>query len=288
MPFLGFRTWYRIAEPAGIPAVKTPLVLLHGGPGSTASYMELFDELCEDGRAVISYDQLGCGNSFLEDHPELWRAETWLEELCALKEHLGLERMHLLGQSWGGMLLLLYLIERKGKGAASAVLSSTLPSSALWGREQHRMIRFMSEEDRAAIREAEGSGDYSGAAYLLANEHFMERHCAGPFAEESPECLRRPRKSGRESYVTAWGPNEFTPLGTLRDFDCTDRLCEIRVPALIVSGTDDLCTPLIAKTMADRIQGSRWELFEGCRHMCFADDHPRYMAMMREWLLSND
>lgn len=281
---MGFRTWYRIVEPEGIPAAKTPLVLLHGGPGSTHNYMELFDELCEDGRAVISYDQLGCGKSFLEDHPELWKAETWLQELCALKEYLGLERMHLLGQSWGGMLAIMYLIEKKAEGVSSAVLTSTLPSSQLWGREQHRMIRYMSPEDQAAIREAEESGDYTGAACLKANEHFMERHCAGPVTGDSPECLRRPKKSGTESYLTAWGPNEFTPLGTLRDFDYTDRLCEIRVPVLIASGTDDLCTPLIAKTMYDRIPDARWKLFERCRHMCFAEDHPGYMKMMKEWL----
>jgi proline iminopeptidase len=196
--------------------------------------------------------------------------------------------MHLLGQSWGGMLLIMYLIEKKGEGAASAVLTSTLPSSRLWGREQHRMIRFMSEEDQAAIQEAEASGDYTGEAYLTANAHFMERHCAGPVSEESPECIRRPKRSGTESYVTAWGPNEFTPLGTLKDFDYTDRLGEINVPSLIVSGTDDLCTPLIAKTMYDRIPGARWELFEGCRHMCFAEDHPKYMRMMKEWLSEND
>jgi proline iminopeptidase len=201
------------------------------------------------------------------------------------------------------MLLLMYLIEKKAVGVRSAILSSTLPASWLWGREQHRMIRYMSAEDPAAIREAEESGDYSSEAYETANEHFMERHCApskrereaaarkaaeaaaaGKIVSATPECLTRPKRSGTESYVTAWGPNEYTPLGTLKDFDYIDRLGEISVPCLVVSGTDDLCTPLIAKTMADGIPGARWELFENCRHMCFAENHPRYVKMMREWL----
>ena len=39
--------------------------------------------MAETGRAVIMYDQLGCGKSFVEGHPELWTPETWLNELCA-------------------------------------------------------------------------------------------------------------------------------------------------------------------------------------------------------------
>lgn len=39
--------------------------------------------MAETGRAVIMYDQLGCGKSFVESHPELWTPETWLNELCA-------------------------------------------------------------------------------------------------------------------------------------------------------------------------------------------------------------
>ena len=303
MPFKGFQTYYRIVEPVDVPVTKPALVLLHGGPGSTHNYMELLDELCEDGRQVISYDQLGCGNSYVDGHPELWVGETWLEELCNLLDYLGVKKFHLLGQSWGGMLLLMYLIEKKAVGVRSAILSSTLPASWLWGKEQHRMIRYMSAEDQAAIREAEESGDYSSEAYETANEHFMERHCApskrereaaarkaaeaaaaGKIVPATPECLTRPKRSGTESYVTAWGPNEYTPLGTLKDFDYIDRLGEISVPCLVVSGTDDLCTPLIAKTMADGIPGARWELFENCRHMCFAENHPRYVKMMREWL----
>lgn len=288
MPFMGFQTYYRIVEPTDVPVTKPALVLLHGGPGSTHNYMELLDELCEDGRQVISYDQLGCGNSYLDGHPELWKGETWLEELCRLIDHLGLKEFHLLGQSWGGMLLLMYMIEKRPEGLKSAVLSSTLPASWLWGKEQHRMIRYMSAEDQEAIRVAEETGDYSGEAYQLANDHFMERHCAPRWGEGSPECLLRKKRSGSEAYVTAWGPNEFTPLGTLKNFDYIDRLGEIQVPCLVVSGTDDLCTPLIAKTMADHIPHARWELFENCRHMCFAEGHGKYVAMMKEWLREMD
>lgn len=80
------------------------------------------------------------------------------------------------------------------------------------------------------------------------------------------------------------GPNEYTPTGTLRDFDYTGRLNAIHVPTLIISGTNDECTPLIAKTMHDGIAGSEWELMDGARHMTFIDQTDKYKRLLAQWL----
>ena len=78
IPYLGYETYYRIAgEPN---PEKKPLLLLHGGPGSTHNYFEILDQFAEeDQRQLISYDQIGCGNSYLDGHPELWTKETWVK-----------------------------------------------------------------------------------------------------------------------------------------------------------------------------------------------------------------
>ena len=283
-----FKTYWRAAGDLG--SAKPPLLLLHGGPGSTHNYMELLDPLAErTGRAIISYDQLGCGNSYLDGRPELWKAQTWVDELDNLRHELGLERLHLLGQSWGGMLAITYLADRTQQGVCSVVLSSTLSSSQLWGSEQHRMARQLPTDEWAALQEAERTGLFEGEAYTKAVNHYMELHCADlSYGPEAPECLQRKKRSGREAYVTAWGPNELTPLGTLANWDYTERLCELELPALVISGTDDLCTPLLAKTMFDRLPNARWELMAGCRHMCFADDNPRYLELVGAWLSEHD
>lgn len=95
MPFKGFKTYYRIVDGGD----KTPLICLHGGPGSTHNYFEVLDCIAKTGRKVIMYDQLGCGKSFVEGHDELWNQDTWMEELEALMEYLNIESCHLLGQS---------------------------------------------------------------------------------------------------------------------------------------------------------------------------------------------
>ena len=283
VPYLNHQSYYRIV---GDPASqKTPLLLLHGGPGSTHNYFELLDRLAEeDGRRIVSYDQIGCGKSFLDGHPELWTMETWLGELRALRSELGLDRVILLGQSWGGMLLLEYMCRCEHPGVRGIVLSSTLPSSRLWGEEQARMIRQLPKQMQEAIRIAAETNDYSSEQYLEAERCYMELHSSGKPGPDAPECLTRPKRSGRESYLVGWGPNEFTPMGTLKDFDVTELLHTIDVPALIFSGGNDLCTPYIAKTMYDRIPNARWELFRDCRHMCFAEDTDRYIRVLREWM----
>ena len=96
--------------------------------------------------------------------------------------------------------------------------------------------------------------------------------------------MPRPKRSGKEAYLYGWGPNEYNPTGSLGNWEYTDRLDQIKCPALIISGTNDLCTPLIAKTMYDRIPDARWELFGGCRHMCFVEDTERYIRLLAGWL----
>ena len=283
VPLLGYRTWYRsVGSAAG---GKVPLLLLHGGPGSTHDYFEVLDHLAEeDDRRIVTYDQLGCGRSYLDGHPELWRMETWLRELETVRDALGLREVVLLGQSWGGMLALEYLCNHPHLGVKGVVLSSTLPSSRLWGEEQHRLLAELPPEMRAAIADALAREDFTGEAYKAAEAEYMLRHAAGAPGPDAPECLTRPKRYGKESYQVAWGPNEFTPMGTLKDFDVVDKLAAVDVPALILSGGNDLCTPYIAKLMYDRIPRSRWELFRTARHMCFVEAHNDYVATLRDWL----
>lgn len=279
MPFLCTNTWYRIVRGGD----RTPVIMIHGGPGSTHNYFELLDPLADQGRDIIMYDQIGCGNSYIDGKPELWKAETWMDELDALISHLHLQDVYLLGQSWGGMLVIQYMIERKPQHVKGIILSSTLSSASLWSHEQHRRISFMSQQDQEAIRKAEQTGNWNTEEAILANTHFMERHCA-KITDSDPECLTRPKRSGTESYLYGWGPNEYTPQGALKDFEFTDRLHEIAVPALIISGTNDLCSPLVAKTMHDHLVASTWELFDGCRHMCFAEDTEHYLNVVNTFL----
>lgn len=285
MPYLGYKTYYRIVGER--QEGKTPLLLLHGGPGSTHNYFETLDCIADSGYQLIMYDQLGCGNSYLDGHPELWTQETWMNELVALREYLHLDEVHILGQSWGGMMAIAYAVDFQPKGVKSIILSSACPSASLWSKEQHRMMKFLSDNERNVIKEAESTSNFSSPEYLAANDHYMQLFCSGPFTEKDPECLRRKKRSGAEAYLCGWGPNEYNPTGTLGGFEYLEKMVNIKIPTLVTSGTDDLCTPIIAKAMHDKLPNSEWYLFPGSRHMPFADDNATYCRVLLEWLGKN-
>lgn len=219
---------------------------------------------------------------------ELYNAPTWVKELKALREYLHLDQVHLLGQSWGGMLEIIYLCDEQPQGIKSGILASTLPASWMWDKELHRMIKFMDPADQKAIAEAEAKDEFTSPEYQRANAKFMEMHCNAAPSPDDPEPLRRKKNAGSVAYITGWGPNEYNPEGNLKDYDYMDQLKDINVPVLITSGTDDLCTPYTAKSMYDRIPNAKWHLFEYCRHMSFVERHDDYEKLLIDWLNAND
>jgi proline iminopeptidase len=287
MPFHGLRTYYRIV---GEASQKPPLVLLHGGPGSSHNYFEVLDDLAErDQRQLIMYDQLGCGQSSQpDDQADLfYNKKNWAEELSSLRKYLGLKKIHLLGQSWGGMLAIIYLCDYQPDGVRSVILSSTLSSAKLWASELHRLQHYLPQAEQAAIKDAESRHDFTGQAYEKANDHFMAEHVIAP-SPDLPEPVRRKKIGGQIAYLTGWGPNEYSPEGNLHNYEYTNQLKKITQPALITSGTDDLCTPLVAKTMFDALPNARWELFQGCGHMPFVQETDRYLDLLQAWLNEHD
>jgi len=287
VPFCGYQTYYRIV--GDLKSTLTPLFLLHGGPGSTHNYFEAFDALAQTtGRPVVMYDQLGCGRSSIPSDPSWYQAATWLAELQTVRDYLGLTQVHLLGQSWGGMLAIMYLCDQQPVGIKSVILASTLSSAQLWAQEQHRLIKYLSPVDQAAIAAAEATTEFTGAAYLQANAHYLQQHAAGPVTATSLAYLQRPKVSGTLAYQTAWGPNEYCPTGNLKTYDYTSKLAQLTLPTLVTSGTNDLCTPLIAKTMVDQLQDVEWALFPHSRHMAFIDESTAYFARLRTWLAAHD
>ena len=156
VPFRGYRTWYRVAGEGEEPG-KLPLLCLHGGPGGTHDYLEPLEGMAETGRRTIFYDQLGCGRSDLPDDPSLWTVELFVDEVRAVREALGLERVHLFGNSWGGMLAMEYALTRP-PGLASLVLASAPASIPQWIEETGRLRAQLPAEVQEVLDRHEAAG----------------------------------------------------------------------------------------------------------------------------------
>jgi len=263
--FREWETWFEIVGEGEAPA-RLPLLVLHGGPGSTHLALEGLGALAENARRVVFYDQLGSGESDRPDDPSLWRVETFLDQLRSVREGLGLERIHLFGSSWGGMLALEYALTQP-EGIASLVLNSTPTSARRWAAQARQL-----HDDLPP-----------GLSVEEQEQEFFRRHVCR--LEPQPEALRRSRKQfGKQVYETMWGPNEFTVTGTLREWDVIGRLGEIRLPALITSGRYDECTPAIVEPLHRGLEDSEWVLFENSAHMPYLEEPELYLELVGSFL----
>ncbi len=290
MPYCDHETYYRIVEP-DTPTTKPPLLCLHGGPGSTHNYFEVLDVLAQkDNRTVIMYDQIGCGNSYLDGKDsDFWTPELWLDELEALRDYLKLDTIHMIGQSWGGMMEIAYAVDRNPSGVLSYVLSSANPSSSMWEREGRRRILMMDKTHQQSIAEfLDGKIADDDPGYIAAVDEYMYRYCNPTVYDGMPDCLTRPKRTGDEAYRCAWGSNEFSPTGPLASFEYLDKLPLIQTDCLVCSGIQDLCSPLIAKAMYDRLPHAQWNLYPNSHHVCYVDDHEQYVEDLIVWLNEHD
>jgi proline iminopeptidase len=255
------RTWYRVSGAGG----RTPLLCLHGGPGSTHHYFAPFERLAGE-RCVVVYDQLGCGRSPADGDVE-WSLALFLEELDAVRAHLGLDRVHLLGTSWGGMLALEHALARQ-ETLSTLILSSTLASTAEWEIEVKR------------LRDAIPIEDDEEANVELEARHFYR-------GDDEPEEIRLMRaEKGAEVYEAMWGRNEWTATGALRGWDVRPRLRELTLPTLILRGAHDLSTPAIAKTLTDGIPHAREVVLPESSHTPVLEETDRYLELVSEFTRS--
>jgi L-proline amide hydrolase len=283
IPFGGGETWYRVVGD-GEEAGKLPLLCLHGGPGALHDYLEPLGSLADTGRRVVFYDQLGCGKSWIEKPPEFWTVELFVGEVQAVRDALGLDRAHLFGSSWGGMLAMEYALTRPA-GLASLVLSSSPASIPVWAEETNRLRRDLPDETQRVLDGHEAAGTLDSPEYEEASMVFYKRHVCR--LDPWPDNVIRSFAGIEEHpdvYRTMQGPNEFVVTGTLKDWDITDRLGEIGVPTLITAGLHDEFTPRQAETLHRGIPGSELVTFEHSSHMQFVEEPERYHEVVSAFL----
>lgn len=286
IPFRGHTTWYRVVGD-GEEAGRLPLLCLHGGPGSGWHHLETYEELAE-GRRVVFYDQLGCGNSAVaEPHdPAMWTTELYVEEVDVVREALGLDRVIVLGQSWGGMLALSYALTQPG-GLAALVVQSSPASVPFWMTEVQRLRAALPADVQAVLDRHEADGTTSDPEYEEAAMVFYRRHVCR--TDPWPDWLNRAfaaMAQNPEVYETMNGPTEFHVIGTIKDFDIGDRIGEIDVPTLLISGRHDEVTPATVARVHDALPHSEWVLLEESSHMAQAEQPAETLGAIRRFLAS--
>lgn len=284
-PFRQYQTWFRIC--GNIDSGLTPLVVAHGGPGCTHDYVDAFRDIALSGRAVIHYDQLGNGRStHLPQQPaDFWQPALFLDELDNLLRHLNIaDNYALLGQSWGGMLGAEHAVTQP-KGLKALVIANSPASMALWLQGAAELRAQLPADIQQTLLQHEAAGTLDSAEYKAASQVFYQRHVCR--IDPWPPEVRRTfdaMDADPTVYHAMNGPTEFHVIGSMKAWTIIDRLPQIEVPVLLISGRYDEATPEVVQPFMDHIPDARWVIFEASSHMPHVEERELCMKTVSDFL----
>ena len=278
----GGQVWYKVVG----SGESVPLLTLHGGPGGGHDYLEPLNEIASE-RPVVFFDQLGCGKSDTPDDVSLWRIDRFVDEVTAVRDALGLDRIHLLGYSWGGWLAIEYML-----GAPSGVISLTLASTSAsipqFVYEAGKLISELPREMAETMRRLEAEGDFENPEFEAGMMEFYKRHLCRLDPWPDPIMRSLENLDGNIVYETMNGPTEFTVIGNMKDWSRIEKLGEIVAPTLITCGRYDELTPACSRTLRQGIMNSRMHVFERSAHMAHLEETESYLQILSEFLRDFD
>jgi proline iminopeptidase len=272
----GGKVWYRIAGGGS----KTPLLLLHGGPGFPSAYLKPLEALADE-RPVIFYDQLGSGNSDKPQDSALWNVARFTDELDELRTKLDLDEVHILAHSWGTMLAAEYLT-RNPAGIKTIIFASPAISVNRWLADANKLKQALPAAIRDSLTVNEQRGTTDSPGYLDATEVFYKRHvCRIP---HTPEVRETFAGINMAVYGTMWGNNEFTCTGNLKSFDRSEILKQIKIPVLFTCGEYDEATPATTKWYASQVQDAEITIVKDASHLTMNEKPEAYVKIISDFL----
>lgn len=260
------------------------LLMVHGGPGCPSRYLRDSHEfLVERGVRLVTWDQLGCGESDRPGEPSLWTIDRYVTEMENVRATLDLGVVDVLGQSWGGVLGLEYVL-RHPDNVRSFIAADTAFDLPRMQRGFDRKKDALGAETvtMMARHEAEATTDhpeYQAAVTLLMHRHLCRIH---PWPEPLLWCMNN---IGEDVFAAMFGSYFFQCTGTLRTWDRMDDLPGITTPVLLVHGEHDYIVPELAAMARDRLPNAELAFFPGCSHMPFFETPQRYLDTVAEFLL---
>lgn len=267
------------------------VLLLHGGPGATHEYFEVFDSYFpQEGIEYYYYDQLG---SHFSDQPEdtsLWNIPRFVEEVEQVRQALGLNKdnFYILGHSWGGILGIEYALKYQDKMKALIIsnMMSSIPAYVKYAEEE--LAPGLPEEALKEIRELEAAGKYTDQRYLdLVAEHYYPKHVLRMPLEDWPDPVNRALNNlNFDIYLMMQGPSEFGVVGdaTLKEWDRTDDLAKITIPTLSVGAEYDTMDPEYMEMMAGKLPDGRYHYCPEGAHWAMYDDAEAYFGGVIEFI----
>jgi proline iminopeptidase len=208
----------------------------------------------------------------------------FVKELRAIVDGLAIERCHLFGHSFGGVIVGEFALAYPAE-VASVVFASCSIDIPRWLNDAERLRGTLPLLSRMVLREGERTGDYTSPQYLQALGEYYERFVYR--FREKPNCIAQSeRESDSETYTTVWGPNELVVSGVAQGYDLTPRLKEISCPLLFTCGRFDEATPEAHQYFASLVTGASCIVFEESAHHPQLNEETLFLDTIRSFVRS--
>lgn len=267
---------------------KMRVLLLHGGPGGTHEEFSNFDGyLPNEEIEYIYYDQL---DSYYSDKPNdstLWTTEHFVEEVEQVRKALSLNKdnFYLLGQSWGGILAMEYALKYQDN-LKGLIISNMMASAPAYTKYADDVLGpQMNPDVYKEIKEMEAKEDFKNPRYSeLLMKHYYTEHVVRMPVEKWPKSINLLFEHLNPNiYVFMQGHSEFGMTGnaSLKNWDVSDRIKEIKVPTLVIGAKYDTMDPKHMEWMAKEVQNGRILITNGSHFSQFDDPKTYFDGLVK-------
>lgn len=267
-----------------------PIIVLHGGPDFDHTYLLPDMDRLSDSYRLIYYDQRGRGKSVGEIDPADVSLETEIEDLEALREHLQLKTVVVLGHSFGAILAMEYAI-RHPQRVSHLILMNTAAAS----QEDYQMLR-QEVLRRRAVHQAELDGIISSAAYQEGNPdavaayyrlHFgttikQPQHLESLIAQMrlsfTKEIVLQSRAVEQQLYKQTWYSSDYNLFPGLK---------RLSIPTLVIHGDYDFIPVECAMHIAEAVPDARLVVLKDCGHFAYLESPDAIRVGLNNFLREN-
>jgi proline iminopeptidase len=263
-------------ETFGAKGTALPIIAVNGGPGLSHAYMVQNDlwERVGRNRFVVLYDQRGTGRSKRMQNGASQSMDAQVADLDAVRQALGLNKVAVLGDSYGGLVAMAYAAAHPEHVAKLILSDSPGPS---WHDIVHLLPDVFPDIEEENKQEAQKLGpETEAAARAGLRNHFR-------MIFYSPE--------KRDAYMSKMGDLGFEPAvgdaveKATADLNLTSKLADFKFPALVINGRYDMnVAPLTAWRLAHAIPGARVVFFEQSGHLPAYEEPEKYIEVLEGFL----
>ena len=273
----GGQIWYKVIG----TGQKTPIVMLHGGPGFPSYYLSPLFALAKE-RQIIVYDQLGCGRSSNTEDTSLMNIEAQLKDIKALLNKLQITEFYLYGHSYGTMLAVDYYFKNENLPKA-LILASPCMSTKRWELDADTLINTMDTAYSKPLNNFKNGKFHDTAFYAQAIDQYFNSFYNRKMNQYIDSSIA---KNGKNLYLHMWGKEEFIATGNLKNYNRIDDLPKINIPTLFTAGEFDAARPTTVKYYQSLTPNAKFELINHAGHSTMYDNTQVDLAAINNFINS--